>query len=565
MWLTGFDAPVLHTLYVDKPMRDHGLLQAIARVNRVFRDKPGGLVVDYIGIGEDLRASLQRLRRQGPRRAGHPRRARGRRAVGEVRGHLRAASPDRLPRRASFSARPTRRSCSGTAYNLHPRDRRAHAATSSTRRRRWRGGTRSRAPSRPRSSCATTSASSTSSRPRSARSPPRTPKPATPPSRRSASSSPRAWPPARSIDIFGIADKDRPEISVLSDEFLDSITKRTEHPNVQVRLLEKLLNDEIRSRARTSQTQAKVFSEEVQAVLQRYELKQLTSAEVVERLVEIAKQPARRATPPRAARPQPRGSRLLRRARRRRRGREGRSRAGEDRPRARREHPHRPHRRLGRPRAATEAKIRAKIKRLLRKHKYRPPRRDGWRWRRSRRRLRRAARPRPGEGALPLLARRGGRRPALQSEQAPGRLVPRSPSLATVRMGLPLHAKRGSLVETAAEATNQPRVAGDAARIRPSDQCRIMPSVMDAETDDTPDPRLVATRVTTGWVLSVSPARMKDGRELGRYPPQPVALGLIEVKRYPAPVSQGARGHHERAEAAGRKVAGAGNPRGHRR
>jgi type I restriction enzyme, R subunit len=59
MWLTGFDVPALHTLYVDKPMRDHGLLQAIARVNRVFRDKPGGLIVDYIGIGEDLRASLR--------------------------------------------------------------------------------------------------------------------------------------------------------------------------------------------------------------------------------------------------------------------------------------------------------------------------------------------------------------------------------------------------------------------------------------------------------------------------------------------------------------------------
>src|SRR5207253_6627344 len=58
MWLTGFDVPVLHTLYVDKPMRDHGLLQAIARVNRVFRDKPGGLIVDYIGIADDLRASL---------------------------------------------------------------------------------------------------------------------------------------------------------------------------------------------------------------------------------------------------------------------------------------------------------------------------------------------------------------------------------------------------------------------------------------------------------------------------------------------------------------------------
>ena len=174
------------------------------------------------------------------------------------------------------------------------------------------------------------------------------------------------------VDIFGIADKDRPEISVLSDEFLDSITKRTDRPNIQVRLLEKLLNDEIRSRARTSQTQARVFTEEVQAVLHRYELKQLTSAEVVERLVEIAKR--------------------LRDARRR-------------------------HEQLGlrqeeaafydalaggvddmkadpalatiahelvesirtdltvdwADRAATEAKIRAKIKRLLRKHKYRPP------------------------------------------------------------------------------------------------------------------------------------------------------------------------------------------------
>lgn len=58
MWLTGFDAPCMHTLYVDKPMKGHGLMQAIARVNRVFRDKPSGLVVDYIGIAADLKAAL---------------------------------------------------------------------------------------------------------------------------------------------------------------------------------------------------------------------------------------------------------------------------------------------------------------------------------------------------------------------------------------------------------------------------------------------------------------------------------------------------------------------------
>ena len=60
MWLTGFDAPSLHTMYVDKPMRGHGLMQAIARVNRVFRDKPGGLVVDYLGLADERAARARR-------------------------------------------------------------------------------------------------------------------------------------------------------------------------------------------------------------------------------------------------------------------------------------------------------------------------------------------------------------------------------------------------------------------------------------------------------------------------------------------------------------------------
>lgn len=55
MWLTGFDAPSMHTLYIDKPMKGHNLMQAIARVNRVYKDKPGGLIVDYLGIASDLK------------------------------------------------------------------------------------------------------------------------------------------------------------------------------------------------------------------------------------------------------------------------------------------------------------------------------------------------------------------------------------------------------------------------------------------------------------------------------------------------------------------------------
>ena len=58
MWLTGFDAPCLHTMYMDKPMRSHGLMQAIARVNRIFKDKPGGLVVDYLGLAHELKSAL---------------------------------------------------------------------------------------------------------------------------------------------------------------------------------------------------------------------------------------------------------------------------------------------------------------------------------------------------------------------------------------------------------------------------------------------------------------------------------------------------------------------------
>ena len=81
MWLTGFDAPCMHTMYVDKPMRGHGLMQAIARVNRVFRDKPAGLVVDYIGVAQNLKSALSQY-------SGHDREQTG---IDEAGGRLRPA------------------------------------------------------------------------------------------------------------------------------------------------------------------------------------------------------------------------------------------------------------------------------------------------------------------------------------------------------------------------------------------------------------------------------------------------------------------------------------------
>lgn len=72
MWLTGFDTPCLHSIYIDKPMRGHGLMQAIARVNRVFKDKPGGLVVDYLGIADQLKAALREYTAEDKGQTGIP-------------------------------------------------------------------------------------------------------------------------------------------------------------------------------------------------------------------------------------------------------------------------------------------------------------------------------------------------------------------------------------------------------------------------------------------------------------------------------------------------------------
>jgi len=288
MWLTGFDAPVLHTLYVDKPMRDHGLLQAIARVNRVFRDKPGGWVVDYIGIGDDLRASLgaydeteidEPVVLAAQAVAGlwekyevlcamlHP--------IGFRPGELQR-TPD--PGALFFEA---------LNLVLENEQKTQEFLDSQAAMARWYALARTqKAAAEMRDDVGFFN--KLAAEVRAIAMP-------------DAQASPAAERAVRQffseglaaggvLDVFGLSNKDRPEISVLSDEFLDSIASKGQHRNVQIKLLEKLLNDEIRGRARANQMQAKLFSEEIRAVLGRYEQKQLTSAEVVERLVEIAKQ-----------------------------------------------------------------------------------------------------------------------------------------------------------------------------------------------------------------------------------------------------------------------------------
>jgi type I restriction enzyme R subunit len=287
MWLTGFDAPVLNTLYIDKPMRDHGLLQAIARVNRVFRDKPGGLVVDYIGIGEDLRASLRAYDDtdlDDPVIPAH-RAVRGLSEsyevlcamlypVGYRQGELHlAADPSRL-----FL----------DAYNhlLGSEERTREFLDAQAALVSWYTLARTQ-PAAIELRDEVGFFNKLAAELRKITSPDAQASPAAEQAVRQFMSEGLAA--GEIVDVLAVADKDRPEISVLSDEFLDSIAAKTEHPNIQIRLLEKLLKGEIRGRRNTSQAQAKIFSEQIDTVLRRYEARQISSAEVVERLVEIAK------------------------------------------------------------------------------------------------------------------------------------------------------------------------------------------------------------------------------------------------------------------------------------
>jgi type I restriction enzyme R subunit len=268
-------------------MRDHGLLQAIARVNRVFRDKPGGLVVDYIGIGEDLRASLRAYDESELDDPVIP----AAKAVAGLWQQYEVLCAMLYPvgyRQGELQSAADPAQLFLDAYNhlLGSDERVTEFLDAQTALASWYALARTQqAAIELRDEVGFFNKLASELRKITMA---------------DAQASPAAEQAVRQfmseglaagdiVDVLAIADHDRPEISVLSDEFLDSITSKTEHPNIQIRLLEKLLKGEVRSRARANQTQAKLFGEQIEAVLHRYELRQLSSAEVIQRLVEIAK------------------------------------------------------------------------------------------------------------------------------------------------------------------------------------------------------------------------------------------------------------------------------------
>jgi type I restriction enzyme R subunit len=287
MWLTGFDAPPMHTMYIDKPMRDHGLLQAIARVNRVFRGKPGGLVVDYIGIGEDLRKALPRYAAQDVQDAmvslrqvisklrekhevvseffyGLPWRRRNEldaaaRATLLAEAHAKVVDDEEQTRRfldeQSSFARLLALVNPEPAVGEFLEDAEFFAEIAASVRKY------------------------------------------TPPEGEPSEVARQAVKQVFSeglgagevTDILGLSGEERPEVSILSDAFLDDLQRKMAEPPLAIAFLKKLLNDEIRSRGRRNQMKAKLFGDELEAVLARYRSRQIVGAEVVKALVELAK------------------------------------------------------------------------------------------------------------------------------------------------------------------------------------------------------------------------------------------------------------------------------------
>lgn len=288
MWLTGFDVPCLYTIYVDKPMRDHGLLQAIARVNRVFREKPGGLVVDYIGIGDDLKASLAAYSAADVEDVAIP--------IGVAIARLREKYEvvgeffHGIDFRGRHSLGPAQR-----ANQFAQAVERVIDDEETKHRFLAEYGVFARTYKLLRANPAGIAVAGDEEYFRKVAgaivkiSPPRgqVSKEAEQAVKQFVSEGLSA---GEVIDVFELAGEGRPEISVLSDEFLDKITKGLAEPVVGVELLKKILSDEIRVQERTNRMQAQLFSEKLQDALGRYEARQLTSAQVIDRLVELARE-----------------------------------------------------------------------------------------------------------------------------------------------------------------------------------------------------------------------------------------------------------------------------------
>ena len=288
MWLTGFDAPSLSTMYVDKPMRGHGLMQAIARVNRVFRDKPGGLVVDYLGLADQLKHALANYTQSGGK--GDPSIDTAKAiavmlekheiACGMMHGFdwskwntgtpaekmsLLPGAQEHILKQENGKERfvqvVTELSqafalCAGSDDAVEIRDDIGffQAVKSALAKKRGEGKS--------------TDALDHAVRQLVAKA---------------------IVPEGEIIDIFSAAGLKQPDISILSDQFLAEV-RGLKYKNVAAELLAKLLGDEIKVRSKRNIVQSREFSEMLKKTLNAYHNRAIATQEVIEELIKLAKQ-----------------------------------------------------------------------------------------------------------------------------------------------------------------------------------------------------------------------------------------------------------------------------------
>lgn len=288
MWLTGFDVPSLHTMYVDKPMRGHGLMQAIARVNRVFKDKPGGLVVDYLGIAHELKLALA--------------------AYTESGGKGRTARPQE---EAVALMLEKYEICRGL---FHGFDWSTWVTGSSVQKLSLLPNAQEHilkqedGKNRLIKAVAALSAAFALAVPHDealrirddvgffqavrsvlAKTVTQQHRPEAELDNAIRQIVSRAVSSGEVMDIFAAAGLKKPDISILSEEFLREVS-HIPQKNLAVELLQKLLKDEIKTRSRRNVVKSRLFSTLLETSIRKYQNRAIQAAQVIEELIGLAKQ-----------------------------------------------------------------------------------------------------------------------------------------------------------------------------------------------------------------------------------------------------------------------------------
>jgi type I restriction enzyme R subunit len=301
MWLTGFDAPCMHTMYVDKPMRGHGLMQAIARVNRVFKDKQGGLIVDYIGIAQNLKSALQIYSPGDQNKTGIDESQ----AVAVMLGKYEVVRDmfHGFDYKTALNGTPQERMlmmAGAIEWVLDMQQKLAEQEKTDDKKkqahRRYQDGVLSLSKA--------FSLASASDEARGIREEVGFFQAIRAALVKSAIGSganqqdkdmaiqqivSRAVISTEIVDILAATGLKTPDISILSEDFLAEL-QQMERKNLALEALKKLLNDGIRSRSKTNVVESKGFTERLENAVARYHANAITTAEVLQELIELAKE-----------------------------------------------------------------------------------------------------------------------------------------------------------------------------------------------------------------------------------------------------------------------------------